>query len=97
MSFVLRHRPQRAIMFAVALLAVLLALFHLAGWPTAEHALTGSDAVVILSATATLVLLATILNGVWFRENWVHLGAISAQTLFVSSPADWRPRPSRPR
>jgi exopolysaccharide biosynthesis polyprenyl glycosylphosphotransferase len=82
MSFVLSHTPQRAIVLAVALLAALLALFHVAGWPTAQAAVTGSDGVVILSATATLALLAAILNGVRYRENGARLGTISAQALF---------------
>lgn len=84
-------------MFSAALLAGLLALVHLAAWPTAEHAVTGSEAIVILSATATLVLLATILNGVKHRENWVRLGDIGAQAQFCLVPAGWRRLPSRPR
>ena len=69
-------------MLAVALLAALLALSHLGDWPTAEHAVTGFDAVVILSGTATLALLATILNGVRYRGKSIRLGAIRAQALF---------------
>ena len=82
MSFVWRQTPHRAIMVALALLAALLAFVHAAGWPEAKHGMTDSDAVVIVSATAMLMLLAIILNGVGYGQNGVRLGAISAQALF---------------